>query len=143
MKKLRCRECPMDTTIVLDRTSGDTICTECGLVLEQNYIDDTPEWRSFEESAHNPVRVGQASNPLLEDAGLSTSIKLSTTGSDKNKGLGASWHKHKGTTSSKNLVESFKEIETLAGRYHNILPISSLIWNYNMRMQLFQLCTSL
>lgn len=43
-----CPECaPRDTKVVLDHSSGDLVCTACGLVLEESCIDEGQEWRSF------------------------------------------------------------------------------------------------
>ncbi|RVX20152.1 Transcription initiation factor IIB-2 [Vitis vinifera] len=71
-----CPECKRYTEVVLDHSAGDTVCSECGLVLEAHSIDEASEWRTFaNESADNdPVRVGGPSNPLLADGGLSTLI---------------------------------------------------------------------
>ncbi|MCO5581850.1 hypothetical protein L7F22_035739 [Adiantum nelumboides] len=71
-----CPECKKATEVVLDHAAGDTVCKECGLVLEARSIDETSEWRTFaNESADNdPVRVGGPSNPLLTDGGLATVI---------------------------------------------------------------------
>ena len=44
-----CSDCKKETIIVLDRRAEDTICTECGLVLESNYVDETPEWRTISD----------------------------------------------------------------------------------------------
>ncbi|KAF3320394.1 Transcription initiation factor IIB [Carex littledalei] len=59
-----------------DHSAGDTICTECGLVLEACSIEETSEWRTFanESNDNDPVRVGGPINPLLSDSGLSTVI---------------------------------------------------------------------
>nr|GEW01308.1 transcription initiation factor IIB-2 [Tanacetum cinerariifolium] len=62
--------------LVLTTGRGDTICSECGLVLESHSIDETSEWRTFSnESGDNDlVRVGGPTNLLLNDGGLSTVI---------------------------------------------------------------------
>ncbi|KAK1298662.1 Transcription initiation factor IIB [Acorus calamus] len=60
----------------MDHASGDTVCLECGLVLEAHTIDEKSEWRTFadESGDHDPNRVGARTNPLLADAPLTTSI---------------------------------------------------------------------
>ncbi|KAL5990654.1 hypothetical protein ACLOJK_011557 [Asimina triloba] len=73
-----CNDCKRDTWPAVDRSSGDTICMECGLVLESHYIDETSEWRTFaanDSTDHDPVRVGNPTNPLLADVPLSTSTR--------------------------------------------------------------------
>ncbi|XP_050211373.1 transcription initiation factor IIB-like [Mercurialis annua] len=72
-----CSDCKTNTEVVEDRASGDTICTNCGLVLDHHFIDQTCEWRTFADSEkddHDPNRVGNVSNPLLTHGNLSTTI---------------------------------------------------------------------
>ncbi|KAJ0104782.1 hypothetical protein Patl1_17891 [Pistacia atlantica] len=78
-----CRDCNKLTEVVFDHSAGDTICSECGLVLEAHSIDKSSEWRTFsnDSSDHDPVRVGGPLNPLLTDGGLSTVIVKPTAGS--------------------------------------------------------------
>ncbi|KAL7176653.1 hypothetical protein ACSBR2_030070 [Camellia fascicularis] len=35
------------TVVVFDHSAGDTVCSECGLMLESHSIDETSEWRTF------------------------------------------------------------------------------------------------
>ncbi|KAL8137728.1 hypothetical protein V2J09_003729 [Rumex salicifolius] len=68
-----------DCKVVWDHATGDIICTDCALVLEAHYIDDTPEWRVFSDDSKNrdPIRVGQPASTLdasLNDGLLSTVI---------------------------------------------------------------------
>jgi transcription initiation factor TFIIB len=46
-----CRACQVqglgETKTVLDHTTGDLICTSCGLVLQERCIDEGQEWRNF------------------------------------------------------------------------------------------------
>ncbi|KAL1194478.1 Plant-specific TFIIB-related protein 2 [Cardamine amara subsp. amara] len=78
MEKEICLDCKRLTVMVIDYSSGDTICTECGLVLEAHFIENSAEWRSFtddDHSARDPVRVGAPTNPLLKSGGLATVIE--------------------------------------------------------------------
>ncbi|KAK4481696.1 hypothetical protein RD792_012604, partial [Penstemon davidsonii] len=78
-----CTDCKRYTELVFDRSAGDTVCSECGLVLESRSIDETSEWRTFaDDSGDDPNRVGVPVNPLLEDAALSTGISKGTKGSN-------------------------------------------------------------
>jgi transcription initiation factor TFIIB len=52
----------------------ETVCDDCGLVLEDAPIDPGPEWRSFEEEEDNPERTGAPLTPIMHDRGLSTEI---------------------------------------------------------------------
>ncbi|XP_010456391.1 PREDICTED: transcription initiation factor IIB-2-like [Camelina sativa] len=71
-----CSDCKRHTEVVFDHSAGDTVCSECGLVLESHSIDETSEWRTFanESGDTDPVRVGGPTNPLLADGGLTTVI---------------------------------------------------------------------
>eukprot|EP00262_Sarcandra_glabra_P004787 TRINITY_DN16037_c1_g1_i1.p1 TRINITY_DN16037_c1_g1~~TRINITY_DN16037_c1_g1_i1.p1 ORF type:complete len:173 (+),score=23.53 TRINITY_DN16037_c1_g1_i1:142-660(+) len=76
MAELYCLDCKRSTKVVFDHSVEDTVCCECGLVLEAHSIDETSKWRTFanESGENDPVCVGGPSNPLLTDGGLSTVI---------------------------------------------------------------------
>ncbi|XP_006605212.1 transcription initiation factor IIB [Glycine max] len=80
-----CSDCKRQTEVVFDHSAGDTVCSECGLVLESHSIDETSEWRTFanESGDNDPVRVGGPTNPLLTDGGLSTVIAKPSGGSSE------------------------------------------------------------
>ncbi|CAH2044927.1 unnamed protein product [Thlaspi arvense] len=85
-KKLRmegeiCLDCKRPTVTVTDQSSGDTICTECGLVMEAFLIEVREEYRTFandDGGDRDPHRVGAPTNPLLKSGGLSTIIDKRT-----------------------------------------------------------------
>ncbi|PRQ53386.1 putative transcription factor TFIIB [Rosa chinensis] len=88
-----CKDCKRITQTVLDHRQGDTICSECGLVLEAYFVDTTAEWRTFAdtENDHDPQRTGDAVNPLLHNGGLGTMIsdaKNNVVGSNQSRSLG-------------------------------------------------------
>ena len=58
--------------------NGETICDECGLVLDEYYIDHGPEWRSFNDDTTNSKRTGAPLTRSRHDRGLSTEIGRST-----------------------------------------------------------------
>ena len=43
---LECPEC--GGKLITDEERGETVCSECGLVVEEDEIDHGPEWRAFE-----------------------------------------------------------------------------------------------
>ncbi|RVW54265.1 Transcription initiation factor IIB-2 [Vitis vinifera] len=115
-----CPECKRYTEVVLDHSAGDTVCSECGLVLEAHSIDEASEWRTFaNESADNdPVRVGGPSNPLLADGGLSTLISKPSNGGPSNDFLSSSlgrWQ-NRGSNPDRSLIQAFKTIATMCDR---------------------------
>lgn len=68
--------CKKNSKVVFDHSAGDTVCSECGLVLKSHSIDETSEWRTFDNKStdNDLVCVSGPSNPLLADGGLSTVI---------------------------------------------------------------------
>lgn len=70
--------CPRCNTSVLvnDSSNGETICSKCGLVIDDNAIDLGPEWRAFNATEKdNRQRTGLALSYTLFDKGLSTVFK--------------------------------------------------------------------
>ncbi|CBI17180.3 hypothetical protein AAG906_038213 [Vitis piasezkii] len=125
-----CPECKRYTEVVLDHSAGDTVCSECGLVLEAHSIDEASEWRTFaNESADNdPVRVGGPSNPLLADGGLSTLISKPSNGGPSNDFLSSSlgrWQ-NRGSNPDRSLIQAFKTIATMCDRLGLVATIKDL-----------------
>ena len=56
--------------------NGETVCSNCGLVIDENQIDMGPEWRAFTpEEKSNRQRTGLGLSYTLYDKGLSTVFK--------------------------------------------------------------------
>ncbi len=68
-----CPEC--GGQLVTDEEHGETVCSACGLVVEEDEIDPGPEWRAFDpgEKAEKS-RVGAPTTTMMHDKGLSTNI---------------------------------------------------------------------
>ena len=69
------RTCPKceSSNIITDHETGEKICTNCGLVIEETSMDLGPEWRAFTVADKNSrSRAGQGSSLTLYDKGLST-----------------------------------------------------------------------
>ncbi|KAK4345967.1 hypothetical protein RND71_036143 [Anisodus tanguticus] len=111
-----CSDCKRNTEVVFDHAAGDTVCSECGLVLESRSIDETSEWRTFadESGDHDPNRVGGPVNPLLGDVGLSTVISKGPNGSNGDSSLARL--QNRGGDPERALVMAFKVIATMADR---------------------------
>jgi transcription initiation factor TFIIB len=70
----KCHECS-SRKIERDETRGEVVCSDCGLVIEDNIIDQGAEWRVFSpEEGDQRARTGSPSTQLLHDKGLSTEI---------------------------------------------------------------------
>ena len=70
----KCPECGY-RRLILDETTGDQICRECGAVVGDRIVDEGPEWRAFSsEERDQRSRVGSPMSVTIHDKGLSTII---------------------------------------------------------------------
>ncbi len=70
----KCPECG-STNLVHDYDTGETVCSNCGLVLHEQMMDKGPEWRAFtHEEKESRSRVGVPTSYSVHDKGLSTAI---------------------------------------------------------------------
>ncbi|KAL1206864.1 Transcription initiation factor IIB-1 [Cardamine amara subsp. amara] len=118
MSDAYCTDCKKETELVFDHSAGDTLCSECGLVLESHSIDETSEWRTFanESSNSDPNRVGGPTNPLLADSALTTVIAKpdGSSGDFLSSSLGR-WQ-NRNSNSDRGLIQAFKTIATMSER---------------------------
>jgi len=71
---VRCPECN-SAHLVRDYKRGEFVCEECGLVLDDQAIDQGPEWRAFDaEQGEKRARTGAPMTYTIHDKGLSTVI---------------------------------------------------------------------
>ncbi|KAI3875537.1 hypothetical protein MKW92_013543 [Papaver armeniacum] len=126
MEQTYCSDCKGFTAVVSDHSAGDAICSECGLVLEAYSIDETSEWRTFaNESADNdPNRVGEKSNPLLTNSGLTTKISM-PKGAVNRSSIGR-FRKIDTPDPDKGLIEAFKAIGVMSERLGLVSTIKDL-----------------
>jgi transcription initiation factor TFIIB len=119
-----CPECRGD--LVSDTEHGETVCGDCGLVVEEDEIDRGPEWRAFDASEKdNKSRVGAPTTNMMHDKGLSTNIgwqnkdaygrSLSSAQRQKMQRL-RTWNERFRTRDSKerNLKQALGEIDRMA-----------------------------
>ncbi|KAL5197664.1 hypothetical protein ABZP36_001176 [Zizania latifolia] len=119
-----CPSCRCRTAVVLDRATGDTICTECALVLEERYIDETSEWRTFSDAGtgeehDDPSRVGGRADPFLESAQLGTVIAPAKQQMKAGANAGTSQppvHINVGSGQDNTLLNAFHAISDMADR---------------------------
>ncbi len=70
---LECPEC--SGNVIADDEHGETVCTDCGLVIEEDSVDRGPEWRAFDSKEKDEKsRVGAPTTNMMHDKGLSTNI---------------------------------------------------------------------
>ena len=68
-----CPEC--GGLVVTDEEHGESVCADCGLVVEEDGIDHGPEWRAFDsQEKDKKSRVGAPTTNTMHDKGLSTNI---------------------------------------------------------------------
>ncbi|MEF8775474.1 MAG: TFIIB-type zinc ribbon-containing protein [Haloarculaceae archaeon] len=72
-QEVRCPEC--DTAGNADEARGERVCPDCGLVLDDELVDQGPEWRAYDATERQERRrVGAPRTELLHDHGLSSTI---------------------------------------------------------------------
>ncbi|WP_191967064.1 MULTISPECIES: transcription initiation factor IIB family protein [Haloferax] len=137
-----CPECG-STTLVSDTEHGETVCDDCGLVVEEDEIDHGPEWRAFNSSEKDSKsRVGAPTTNMMHDKGLSTNIgwqnkdaygrSLSSRQREKMQRL-RTWNERFRTRDSKerNLKQALGEIDRMAsalGLPDNVRETASVIY---------------
>ncbi len=70
-------ECPECSSkhLTRDYERGELICEDCGIVIDDQYIDQGPEWRAFDaEQGEKRARTGAPMTYTIHDKGLSTEI---------------------------------------------------------------------
>jgi len=136
-----CPEC--GGNLRTDAEHGETVCEDCGLVVEENGIDRGPEWRAFDSAERDrKSRVGAPTTNMMHDKGLSTNIdwrnkdaygnSLDTRQRRKMQRL-RTWNERFRTRDSKerNLKQALGEIDRMAsalGLPENVRETASVIY---------------
>lgn len=69
--------CPVchSTDVIIDHQKAEVSCARCGLVLDENMMDQGPEWRAFDhEQMNSRARAGAPATFAISDKGLNTNI---------------------------------------------------------------------
>ena len=136
-----CPEC--GGRLSADSEHGETVCSECGLVVQEDEIDRGPEWRAFDSTEKDEKsRVGAPTTKMMHDEGLSTNIgwqdkdaygnSLSSRQRQKMQRL-RTWNERFRTRDSKerNLKQALGEIDRMAsalGLPENVRETASVIY---------------
>ena len=139
--ELTCPEC--GGSLATDTEHGETVCEDCGLVIEEDSIDRGPEWRAFDSAERDQKsRVGAPTTNMMHDKGLSTNIdwrdqdaygnSLSSNQRQKMQRL-RKWNERFRTRDSKerNLKQALGEIDRMAsalGLPENVRETASVIY---------------
>jgi transcription initiation factor TFIIB len=66
------------THLSRDYSRAELVCNDCGLVIDEDFIDHGPEWRAFDgDQRDKRTRVGAPLTHTIHDKGLSTEIDWS------------------------------------------------------------------
>lgn len=78
-------KCPYckESNIIEDREIGESVCSNCGLVVTNTLMDTGPEYRVFNQQDTNRKRAGAGYSITSYDKGLSTVIKGNRDASGK------------------------------------------------------------
>ncbi len=136
-----CPEC--GGLVVQDEEHGESVCADCGLVVEEDGIDRGPEWRAFDSKEKDEKsRVGAPTTNTMHDKGLSTNIdwrdkdaygnSLSSNQRQKMQRL-RKWNERFRTRDAKerNLKQALGEIDRMAsalGLPDNVRETASVIY---------------
>jgi transcription initiation factor TFIIB len=72
--EVECPECS-SRNLIHDYERAELVCDECGLVVNDTFIDSGPEWRAFDHDQRmHRARVGAPMTYTIHDKGLSTMI---------------------------------------------------------------------
>ncbi|OVE86286.1 transcription initiation factor IIB [Natronolimnobius baerhuensis] len=137
----QCPEC--GGRLVSDAEHAETVCDDCGLVVDEGEIDRGPEWRAFDSAEKDKKsRVGAPTTNMMHDQGLSTNIgwqdkdaygkSLSSRQRQKMQRL-RTWNERFRTRDSKerNLKQALGEIDRMAsalGLPENVRETASVIY---------------
>jgi len=78
-----CPECGSDR-LETDYVRSEVVCSDCGLVIDENIIDHGQEWTSYsQEDWANNARTGPPMSYLVHDKGLSTDIPQANVDAQK------------------------------------------------------------
>jgi transcription initiation factor TFIIB len=71
---VKCPECG-STYLGRDHSRAELVCKNCGLVIDEDFIDYGPEWRAFDsDQREKRARTGAPMTYTIHDKGLSTMI---------------------------------------------------------------------
>lgn len=71
---IKCPSCG-GTHLTKDYSRAELVCEDCGLVIDEDFIDHGPEWRAFDsDQREKRARVGAPMTYTIHDKGLSTMI---------------------------------------------------------------------
>lgn len=111
---LMCRDCKeVPPRLTEEFSSGDMVCTSCGLVVGERIIDTRSEWRTFsndDQGSDDPSRVGDGPNLMIDGDQLQTTIAFEGKNA---KNLSHLQNKMTNDKQSKVLLQAYRDIQSL------------------------------
>jgi transcription initiation factor TFIIB len=119
-EQFTCPECG-STNFSNSEERGELVCDRCGLVIEEDMIDDSQEWRAFSaEEREEKARAGAPITYTKQDMGISTQIGSGASElykvSGKKRGQYyrlRKWHKRSTQSKDRNLGFALSELKRL------------------------------
>ncbi|MBT3582426.1 hypothetical protein HN924_02500 [Candidatus Woesearchaeota archaeon] len=115
----KCPEC-QSINLTLDEKRGEVICKSCGLVVDENEIDISQEWREFGGEGESKRRAGSPTSFAKHDMGTGTEIGdaadvYGLKGSDRRKFMRLKkWHSRSSTSLERNLKYALVELRRVS-----------------------------
>jgi len=127
-KQIRCPECG-SPHVVLDREMGELVCGECGVVIAEDMLSQSPEWRAFTpEEKRAKRRAGAPTDYARYDKGLPTTISVDKDAFGRPLSPEVrrqmwrlrKWHirSQMHASESRNLMHAMNELERLSDKLH-------------------------
>jgi transcription initiation factor TFIIB len=136
MENNGCPQCGV-LHLVTDGTSGEVVCSQCGLVIIENALDRAPEWRAYTlEQRRSKSRTGAPIRYSNFDKGLHTTIqgfKDASGNSLSSKAKRRAWRLRKWQnryrvrdSRNRNLMQAMNELQMLSEKLHVSSSIKEL-----------------
>jgi transcription initiation factor TFIIB len=136
MNKSGCPQC-LGSNLVTDANSGEVVCGDCGLVVAENMLNRSPEWRAYTlEEKQSTSRIGSPVSYARFDKGLHTTITGFTDASGNRLSSKEKrrvwrlrkWHMRSTLHEShdRNLLQAMSELQMLSEKLHVSLAIKEL-----------------
>ncbi|KAK3939506.1 hypothetical protein QBC46DRAFT_263083 [Diplogelasinospora grovesii] len=111
---LMCKDCKENPPNLIEEfSSGDMVCTSCGVVVGERIIDTRSEWRTFsndDQGNDDPSRVGDGPNLMIDGDQLQTTIAFDGKNA---RNLSHLQNKITQDKSSKVLLQAYRDIQSL------------------------------
>jgi transcription initiation factor TFIIB len=111
----RCPECN-SINLTVDEKRGEIICRSCGFIVDENLVDTSPEWRSFDDGEDRarggaPVSFAKADMGLSTQIGTKAELAALPAGQRRKMQRMKVWHERSSTSLERNLKYALTELK--------------------------------